>query len=92
MNQKRPTSIQRIGRGVMAGVFIAIPVLMFAPSLIVTYDNSALSTGDTVQLDTVRYGGGAFDVERIEGEKVTITNRETGATVTVHKSRVKEIP
>ena len=92
MPQNRPTSIQRIGKALMVGLCVAIPVLMFGPGIIVSYDTATLSTGDTVQLDTVRYGGGAFDVEKIDGEKVTITNRETGETVTVHRSRVREIP
>lgn len=38
MFEKRPTDIQKIGKALMIGLFIAVPLLMFAPRFFATAD------------------------------------------------------
>lgn len=89
--ERRPTDIQKIGKALMVGVCVAVPILMFGPTMWVAYDNAVLSEGDRVQIGTTRYGGGAYIVDEITNDKVTATNLETGITVTVPRSQITEL-
>lgn len=98
MPQNRPTSIQRIGKALMVGLFIAVPILMFGPGIIVRIQYAKIRPGDTVY-EVIGYRqnlgddsqNGYFEVLETSGGSATLKSQKTGRITIRPIARLVEI-
>lgn len=87
--------IERIGKAVLSGVFIGVPVLMFVPQLYLTWDANTLSSGDAIKVWTpgIKYSsglsGGNRKIETIKGDLAKVVT-DTGDSAWVPVKYLKE--